>query len=293
MRWAAIIGVMLFSTSAAGEPELLFVAEWGGDAGLEIAGGKGSPVHGPTSVALDPLGNIWILDNLQNRLVGFNDKGGQIGEVQLAPGHRDDLAVGPDGSFALFSMHLRRIEVLDRDGRPLGLMKLSPLLAPVGRISFPGELEIQNAHGERFRLGTVDRPRPIKQVLLGRSLECGIRVDAGAARLYIQNDAAIVAEGRGSYRVTDLDLGEVASARPATDCKKSSFLIEVERLLPGTKVIVEREVARVRDHDIKERWIVRDAWLYQPFRRFASRGNTAVMILPVESGLQVWRWRLP
>jgi hypothetical protein len=292
MRWAVLAIVTLFSSSAAGEPELLFTAEWGGDSGLEIAGGKESPVRGPTSVALDPLGNVWILDNLNNRLVGYDEKGRQVGEVQLAPGHRDDLAIGPDGSFALYSMHLRQIEILDRDGRPQGFLKLSPLLAPVGRISFPGEIEIENAHGERFRLGTPDNPRPIKQVLLGRSLECGIRVDAGTARLYTQNTTPLVVEGKRSYRIADLDLGTVASARPVTDCTATSFLIEAERLLPGTKINVEREVARVRDHDVKERWVVRDAWLYQPFRRFASHGDTAIMILPADSGLQVWRWRL-
>jgi hypothetical protein len=280
---------MLFSTAATGEPELLFTAQW---SGLGIAGGNESPVRGPTSVALDPLGDVWILDNLNNRLVGFGEKGERIGEILLTPGHRDDLAIGPDGSFALLSMHLGRIEVFDRDGRPQGIMKLSPLLAPVGRISFPGELEIENAHGERFRLGTPDNPRLIKQVLFGRSLECGIRVDTGTARLYIQNTTPLLVEGRRSYRIADLDLGTVASARPATDCKKNSFLIEVERLLPGTRVDVEREVALVRDLEVQERWRVRDAWLYQPFRRFASRGATVIMILPADSGLQVWRWRL-
>jgi hypothetical protein len=293
MRWAALAIVMLFSAPAAGEPELLFTAQWGSDAGLEIAGGKKSPVRGPTSVALDPLGNVWILDNLKSRLVGFGEKGERIGEVLLSPGHRDDLAIGPDGSFALLSMHLGRIEILDRDGQPRGILKLSPLLAPLGRISFTDELEIENPYGERFRLGTVDNPRPIKQVLFGRRMECGIQVDAGAARLYIQDNAKVVAEGRRSYRVTDLDLGEVSSARSVTDCSKKSFLIEVERLLPGTKVIVEREVTLIRDLDVQVRWNIRDAWLYQPFRRFATRGDTAVMILPVESGMQVWRWRLP
>jgi len=292
MRWAALAVLMLFSTPAAGEPELLFLAEWGGDAGPEVAIGEGAPVRGPTSVALDPPGNVWILDNLNNRLAGYDQKGARIGEVALTPGHRDDLAIGPDGSFALLSMHLSRIEVLDRDGRPQGFLKLSPLLAPFGRISFPGEIEIENPHGERFRLGTVENPRPIKQVLLGRRMECGIRVDAGAARLYTQDNNDLVAEGRRSCRVTDLDLGEVASARPATDCSRSSFLVEVERLLPGSKVIVEREVALVRDLDVQGRWSVAGS-LYQPFRRFASRGRTVVMILPVDSGLQVWRWRLP
>ena len=284
--------MVLFSAPAAGKPELLFTAQWG-DEGLEIAGGKESPVCGPTSVALDPLGNVWILDNLNNRLVGFGEKGERIGEILLSPGHRDDLAIGPDGSFALLSMHLGRIEVLDRHGRPQGFLKLSPLLAPFGRIGFPGELEIENPHGEIFRLGTVDRPRPVKQALLGRRLECGIRVDRGQASLYTEEATSIVAEGRRSYHVTDLDLGTVASVRPVTDCTKGSFLVEVERLLPAAKVFVEREVALVSDQEIKERWNVRDAWLYQPFRRFAARGNTVVMILPVESGMQVWRWRLP
>ena len=290
MRWAVFAIVMLFSTSATGEPELLFTAQW---SGLGIAGGKGSPVRGPTSVALDPLGNIWILDNLNSRLAGYDEKGGQIGEVQLTPGHRDDLAIGPDGSFALLSMHLRRIEVLDRGGRPQGFLKLSPLLAPFGRISFPSEIEMQNPHGEIFRLGTVDRPRPIKQVLFGRRMECGIRVEDGQAYLHTRKNAETVAEGRRPYRVSDLDLGIVASARPATDCTKGSFLIEVERLRPAAKVFVEREVTLFGSEEIKERWNVREAWLYQPFRRFASRGDTVLMILPVESGMQVWRWRLP
>jgi hypothetical protein len=291
MRWAVLIGTILFSTAAAAEPELLFTARWGGDAGPGIEGGKESAVRGPTSVALDPLGNVWILDNLNNRLAGFDQKGNRHKEVRLTPGHRDDLAVGPDGSFALLSLHLHRIEVLDRDGGPLGFMKLSPLLSPPGRIGFPGELEIENAHGERFRLGNVDHPRPVKQVLFGRRMECGIRVDAGAARLYTQGNAAVVAEGKRACRVTDLDLGEVASARPVTDCSQPAFLIEVERLLPGTRAAVEREVALVRDLDVRESWRVEDS-LYQPFRRFASRGGTVIMILPVESGLQVWRWRL-
>jgi hypothetical protein len=85
MRRAVLVIVMLFSTAAAGEPELLFTAQWGGDAGLGIAGGKDSPVRGPTSAALDPLGNVWILDNLQNRLVGFDRKGMQIGVVPCLP----------------------------------------------------------------------------------------------------------------------------------------------------------------------------------------------------------------
>lgn len=292
MRWAVLIGFMLFSTAAAGEPELLFCARWGGDSGLGIEGGKESPVRGPTSVALDPLGNVWILDNPNSRLVGYDQKGARLGEVTLTPGHRDDLAIGPDGSFALLAMHLSRIEVLDRDGRPQGFLKLSPLLAPLGRISFPGEIEIENPHGERFRLGTVDHPRPIKQVLFGRRLECGIRVDAGRARLYtLEHSIETVAEGRRTYRTNDLDLDEVASARPVTDCSKPAFLIEVERLLPVTKVNVEREVALVRDLGVIQRWSIESTMLYTPSRRFASRGNTVIMILPVESGLQVWRWR--
>jgi len=291
MRWAVIAVLMLVAAPAAGEPELLFTARWGGDAGLGIEGGKESPARGPTSVALDPLGNVWILDNLNDRLVGYDEKGSPAGEVLLSPGHRDDLAVGPDGSFALLSMHLSQIEVLDRDGRPLGFLKLSPLLAPFGRIGFPGELEIENPHGERFSLGTLDNPRPIKQVLFGRRMKCGIRVDDGATRLYTQDNSEVVAEGRRSYRVTDLDLGEVASARPVTNCFQRSFLIEVERLLPGAKVIIEKEVILVRDLDVQERWRVADS-LYQPFRRFSSREKTVIMILPVDSGLQVWRWRL-
>lgn len=294
MRWAVLLSVILFSTAAAGEPELLFTARWGGEAGLEVAGGKDSPVRGPTSAALDPLGNIWILDNLQNRLVGFDEKGIQIGMVPLSPGHRDDLAIGPDGTFALLSMHLYQIETLDRDGRPLGFLKLSPLLAPLGRISFPGEIEIKNAHGERFRLGTADHPRPIKQVLFGRRFDCGIRVDAGRARLYTrEHSTGTVPEGKRTYRISDLDLGNVTAARPVTDCAEPAFLIELERLLPGTKVDVEREVALVRDLEVKGRWSIEGVSLYQPFRRFASRKGVVIMILPVQEGLQVWRWRLP
>ncbi|MFC1654737.1 hypothetical protein ACFL2F_02930, partial [Myxococcota bacterium] len=168
------------------------------------------------------------------------------------------------------------------------------LLAPIGRTSFPGEIEIENAHGERFSLGTADNPRPVKQVLFGRRLDCGIRVDDGQARLYTQEHSqGTFAESKRAYRISDLDLGSVASARPVTDCSKSSFLIEAERLLPGTKVDVEREVALVRDLNVRQRWSIESRSPYVPFRRFASRGRTAIMILPVDSGLQVWRWRLP
>jgi hypothetical protein len=92
--------------------------------------------------------------------------------------------------------------------------------------------------------------------------------------------------------VSNLDLGSVDSARPATDCSTGGFLIEVERLRPGPKVDVEREVALVRDRRVTQRWSIDGASLFVPFRRFASRGDTAIMILPVQEGLQVWRWRL-
>ncbi len=285
-------------------PELLFVIPWGGDAGLTLdPGGPERPARGPGAAAVGPHGTIWILDDLAHRLAGYDRAGRLMRTMTVAPHSHDLLAVAPDGSFALTSWHLRRIELLDARGRALDPLDLPVHIGPPRGLAFSaaGLLELQNAHGERFVLGRPDAPRPWRAVLLDRRhgppasrLECGLRLFDGRTILKQWKRPDGVEDGRepGAH-FSEIDLGALASARLASVCGPETVLLEVERLLDGSRVRVSREVIRVRSGKPAGTWRMPDDWLYIPAGRFARTPSETLLIHPIADGLQVWRWRLP
>jgi hypothetical protein len=299
------VGVLLLLTAATpegGAPEILFGLPWGGD-GLALNAGPEQVPAGPTAVALDSTGTMWLLDNIGQRLVAYDNTGRQVGVIPLPDGQREDLAIADDGRFALLSLHLRQVEELDASGQLCGTLAVSPLLGPLGRIGFDGQgrLEIANLHGERFVLGTPEQPLGERQSLLARrqglpgsTIDCGIRVDRQQASLYRYPAAGPLASERGPRpEILPLQLGSVSAARLLTACSDEGMAILVERLLPGAPLQVERELVTLKNGRVTGRAPLPDDELYQGLGAVALRAGQLVRLSPTPSGLWVWRWRLP
>jgi hypothetical protein len=235
-------------------------------------------------------------------LLSFGEDGHPGRVVDLAPRHFDGLAVGPDGTFAVLSLHLRRVEILDAAGNLVQVVKLPVHLGPVRNIGFTGagELEAVNAHGERFNTGRPGAMRPVRAMLLdrkrgpvGSESACGIRVEEGRAFLYLWRDTDGPSTSRGSRPdVVPLDLGRVVAARPVTPCSKEGMLLEVEHTSEDGLTQIAREVAFIKNGRVETAWSLEAPQTYVPFGRFACRGSDAVMMLPAREGLQVWHWKL-
>ncbi|MBW1871481.1 MAG: hypothetical protein JRJ19_05415, partial [Deltaproteobacteria bacterium] len=251
----------LIPTEVACDPsdpqlELLFSLAWGGKNGPQLSNRvKSSLTQGPTSVALGPQGKIWILDNQANRLLAYDNSGCLLEVVALTPGHRDDLAVGHDGSLALLARHTAKIEILGKNGRPKKTIELAAHLGPPRRIGFTQEIQVENAHGERFALGRPDDLKPLRQVLfnrrqgpIGSLFDCAVSVANGKVSLYRWGQPSkLTAERRPADHIIDLELDGVASARLVSSCSSRGMLVEVQRLEDGPVVKVSKEIVFVQD----------------------------------------------
>jgi hypothetical protein len=282
--------------------ELLFSLAWGGPDSPQLGSrDKSAAAQGPTSVALGPQGKIWILDNQANRLLAYDSSGCLLETVALAPGHRDDLAVGHDGSLALLARHTAQIEILDQNGRPQKSIKLSPHLGPLRRIGFSQEIQLENAHGERFGLGLPDNPKTVRQVLfsrrqgpIGSEFDCAVKVDEGKVSLYRWGQpSGLTAERRPADQIVDLELEGVASARLVSSCTSRGVLLEVQRLKDGPTVKVSKEIVYIQDWRLAAAWELSESSLLGQSDMFAQRETDVIIMQALEQGLQVWRWRLP
>ena len=309
MYRSLLISFLLFlltgfgTVSAAPSAELLFELPWAAAPFYLDSGGEGRPVQGPGAVSLGPQGEIWILDGLDDRVQVLSESGHLLRSIRL-PGHCDLLAVGADGRLALWRRHLRAVEVLDSDGDHLGSLPVSLHLGTVRSLAITplGEVEMENAFGERFMLGGPDAPRGLKVVRLDRrhgpagSLQgCGLRLEEdGRVRLALKEDMAGVERGRegDGQRWTELDLGEgLRSVRFASPCMGKDLLLELEVADgPGT---VRRSVVRIENGQVGARLDLASNWLYVPYGRFSCRDQRCVMLHPSTDGLQVWAWGMP
>lgn len=82
--------------------EALLEAKWGG--GKDQLGlsrpSEGNP-EAPMSFAVDPSGGVWVLDQVNDRLVRYGPDGKVVSERPLSERVPQDIALAPDGSLAV------------------------------------------------------------------------------------------------------------------------------------------------------------------------------------------------
>ncbi len=113
-RWPLLVlGAFFWAawspTLSAGELEVLFKAPWGsgpGQVGM-LPADESSP-EGPMAFAVDAAGDIWVLDQVNRRVVVLTPEGKVVEEITLARETYHDLVLGASGEMIL----------LDRYGTP-------------------------------------------------------------------------------------------------------------------------------------------------------------------------------
>jgi len=182
--------------------ERALFSSWGGgerDLGRDQPG-EGSP-SGPMSFAVDSRGRVWVLDQVNGRVLRFN-KGEVEATLPLDRRTAQDLAVADDGSVA----------VLDRFGDE-DVVVYGPDGSLVGSIPLAGEgidgpgyvtgvfvdgtdVYVEHEHGPLIRIGdTKGAPAEPREQIPGRPsrdgksyLKAGI-TDAAAGRTYVVSNA--------------------------------------------------------------------------------------------------------
>lgn len=111
------------------------------------------PPRGPLSVALSPDGSVWVLDQVNHRIVHLDATGGWLAPLVAPPGSMD-LAVDSLGRVAVLSLINHRVLVVDQGGLveeipvPIALRQIAGL-----SIDGSGRFLLETARQETFDLG--------------------------------------------------------------------------------------------------------------------------------------------
>lgn len=156
----------------------------------------------PMSLTVDAQGNVWILDQVNQRLVKLDKSGKQIGTVPLPLQAAQDVVVGPDGTAMVMDRLVdKSIALIGPDGKPRGEL---PLVgkgleeggAATGVFSDGEGVYVEREHGDSVLVGSTsgeaNKERP---EVPGRP--------AGDGRTYLT--AGIVDGSTGTVMVTAID----------------------------------------------------------------------------------------
>lgn len=106
------------AAAAPDEPQIVVRAAWGsGDGQLGRRGGQESAPEGPMSFAITPADEVWVLDQVNRRLVRFDATGRPDRVLPIGSDTFQDVALAPGGEFVLLDrLAARLVRVLDPNG---------------------------------------------------------------------------------------------------------------------------------------------------------------------------------
>lgn len=181
------------------------VAEFGwgnGDKKLGHSRPDEANPEAPMSLTVDPLGNVWILDQVNERLVKLDKNGKQVGTVPLSVQAGQDVVVGPDGTVMVLDRLVdKSVSLTGPDGKPRGEL---PLIgkgleeggASTGLFTDGEKIFVEREHGDSVEIGsTSGQASKERTEVPGRP--------AGDGRTYLT--AGIVDGASGTVMVTAID----------------------------------------------------------------------------------------
>jgi len=189
--------------SSARGPEVFFSAGWGGSRMTEV--GRSRPEEGnpeaPMSLSIDGKGRMFVLDQVNGRVVRIGEDGKPEGVIPLKQQEAaQDLAISDDGRAAVLDrFNSKSIVMYDEKGDALGEIPLEGegLENPgvVSGVFVDGkDVYVEKEHGSLLRIGTTDgRPAEDRGEIPGRPsrdgqsyIHAGI-TDAETGRMYVSS----------------------------------------------------------------------------------------------------------
>jgi len=249
-------------------------------------------------------GGVYLLDALHGRVARL--EGDTLTTVASVPVDADDLAIGPDGAFAVRRSVKPEVLVFGPDGAPAGAVDTSAVEV-VSTITLGRSRQVfaQNGFQETFAFGSPSMPQPAGQVLAGKR-EGAAFLPAGQGLVAVRTETgelelrSVYALGRESAQRKGLAetvaLGKGSAARiVGTSGNVACLRLEAVTQDATGALVTSREAACV---DVAAGKIVLRTKLpppgtYVPRRELAFAGNTLVFARPSESGLEVSTWKVP
>lgn len=124
----------------------------------------------PMSLTVDALGNVWILDQVNERLVKLDRNGKPAGTLPLPVQGAQDVVITPDGTALVMDRLIdKSIALIGPDGKPRGELPivgkgLEEGGASTGLFSDGESVYVEREHGDSVRIGstngTADKDRP-------------------------------------------------------------------------------------------------------------------------------------
>ena len=124
----------------------------------------------PMSLTTDAQGNVWVLDQVNGRMVKLDKAGKPSGEMPLTMQTPQDLAFAKDGTaLVLDRLNDGAVALMGTDGKQIGELKIEGKGieeggAVTGVFADGNDVYVEREHGDLVRLGdtrgTVDPDRP-------------------------------------------------------------------------------------------------------------------------------------
>lgn len=134
---------------------------WGsgdGEVGLRPAAAE-RLAWGPQAVAMTPAGEALVIDGINGRVLAVGRAG--VRDTGVAIAHdAEDVAVGADGSFAVYSALQSKAWMFEPDGTPAGELAIDRSLHDVVGLTVESSrrIAIRTAYQETYPVGSVHAP---------------------------------------------------------------------------------------------------------------------------------------
>lgn len=237
--------------AAPAGPEVVFSSPWGGETLDQVGRLRPSEANpeGPMSFAVDGKGRVYVLDQVNGRVVRRGADGKPEAAFNIEPQAAQDLAVAEDGSAAVLDrFSSKSVTLYDEKGAKVGELPLA-----IDEIEEPGlvtgvfvdgnDVYVEKEHGPLIKLGDKSGAPAAEPVELpGRPSRDGLSflkaglIDAPLGRVFVSS----VERATMQHRFTrELRLDAPVQGIVLLDSDKSGmiyFASQVERA-PGDEVV--------------------------------------------------------
>lgn len=250
---------------------------------------------GPQAVGTLPGGALLVLDAVRGRVLRV-EAGGAVREVAKVDRDADDLAVGPDGAFAVKRTTTPKVVVYTPAGARQGELDYR-ILQDAERIELGASrrVTVVSAHQERYLLGSPTFPLSPAEVLHSKREGVAERADGAGLQVLRSDDGqlSLVAVRRDAEQERTVEVGRVAVGRGASarvvGVSGNVACLRVETLEDTAAISVRREAVCV---DASTGAVVFRSDLgapgaYVPHRELTFSRGRLTFAKPTSEGLQV------
>lgn len=244
--------------------------------------------RGAPAVAVDRLGRIFVLDAVNARIARVS--GDDLVDVAEVPPDSDDLAIGPDGAFAVHRTVKPEILVLDPEGYRIGVVDSSAVPDVDGiALARSRRVLVTSSFQETFSLGSPAMPQLPSAVLDGKRENDvqAVRTETGdlELRTSAQGDEprARVSLGRG-------DAARVVGRDGDLVCARIEHVIERDAVEGTIRVRREAACVHMKTGRTALRVDLPPPGSFVPRRELAFAANTLVFAQSTARGIELQKW---